>query len=326
MLASLDESKTTLPGSGLPEISVVVSTGALHHRTMLCLEGVFAEAGIEECEVIVVDGSAGDHSDFYARFPGLRYVRVPERTPDGEARLEGARLARAPIVAYIEDHAKPRSGWLAAVRRAFARSDKIAVVNYAIGQEPDAGYVHRSMQLMFYGHWMEPVPTGPIRYSAQQNIAYRRDLLLDVCQNQSELLETEYLVHRRLLADGWTLWLESDAVVLHECFTDFTSGARGFNALRQVMGATRAQLGGWPQWKRWLWAGGMLLTPFQLIGRLVGSIAPRPALWRDFVLGLPLIVAAHSLGAVSEARGYVLGFGQSRDDFLEMERYAKRVV
>jgi hypothetical protein len=315
-----------VPGSGLPEISVIVSTGALHHRTMMCLEGIYACAGIDECEVIVVDGSAGDHSDFYARFPGLRYVHVAERTPDGEARLEGARIARAPIVAYVEDHGKPRSGWLPAVRRAFARSDKIAVVNYAIGQEPEAGYVHRSMQLMLYGHWMEPIESGPIRYSSMQNIAYRRDLLLDLCQNKSELVESEYLIHRRLLADGWTLWLEADAVVLHECFTDFRSGCRGFNALRRVMGATRAQLGEWPKWKRWLWAGGMVLTPAQLIGRLVGSIAPRPALWRDFVLGFPLILTAHCLGALSEAKGYVLGFGKSRDHFLEMERYARRVV
>ena len=98
------------------------------------------------------------------------------------------------------------------------------------------------------------------------------------------------------------------------------------DALPVTCGPRQAQLGEWPQWKRWLWAGGMLLTPAQLIGRLVLSIAPRPALWRDFVLGLPLIVAAQCTGALSEARGYVMGFGQSRDDFLEMERYAKRVV
>ena len=308
----------------LPELSVVVSTGALHHRTMICLEGIFAEAGIEECEVIVVDGSAGDHSDLYARFPGLRYVHVAERTLDGDARLEGARIARAPIVAYIEDHAAPRKGWLAAVRRAFASSDKIAVVNYAIWREPDAGYVYRSFQLMFYGHWMEPVTTGPIRYPSMQNLAYRRDLLLDVCQNNPELLETEYLVHRRLLADGWTVWLDADAVVSHECYTDFVTGCRGFNSLRQVMGATRADLGDWPQWKRSLWAGGMLLTPFLLIGRLVRSVAPRPALWGDFVLGFPLIVVAHGWGALSEARGYLVGFEQSREAFLDMERYAER--
>ncbi len=310
--------------SHVPEISVVVSTGALHHRTMICLEGIFAEAGIEECEVIVIDGSAGDHSDLYARCPGLRYVHVAERTLDGDSRLEGARIARAPIVAYIEDHAAPRNGWLAAVRRAFASSDKIAVVNYAIWREPGAGYVYRSFQLMFYGHWMEPVTTGPIRYPSMQNLAYRRDLLLDVCQNNPELLESEYLVHRRLLADGWTVWLEADAVVSHECYTNFATGCRGFNSLRQVMGATRAHVGEWPQWKRWLWAGGMLLTPFVLIGRLVRSVAPRPALWGDFVLGFPLIVVAHGWGALSEARGFLVGFEQSREAFLDMERYAER--
>ena len=291
---------------------------------MICLNGVFAEPGIEDCEVIVVDGSTGDHSELYSRFPGLRYVHVADRAPDGEARLEGARVARSPVVAYIEDHAVPRKGWLAAIRKAFAKSDKIAVVNYAIGRELQAGYVYRSLQIMQYGHWMEPVTSGSIRYPCHQNIAYRRDLLLDVCQNHSELLETEYLIHRRLLADGWTIWLEADAVIFHESYPDFLDGCRGFNTLKHVMGATRAHLGGWPRWKRWLWAGGMTLTPFVLIGRLARSIAPRPPLWRDFVLGLPLMAVAHCWGALYEARGYVFGFEQSREAFLEAERYAER--
>lgn len=291
---------------------------------MICLNGVFAEPGIEDCEVIVVDGSSGDHSELYSRFPGLLYVHVAERTPAGETRLEGARTARAPIVAFIEDHAVPRRGWLAAIRKAFAKSDKIAVVNYAIGREINASYVYRSMQLMQYGHWMEPISSRPIHYACHQNLAYRRQLLLDVCQDRSELLEAEYLIHRRLLADGWTIWLEADAVIYHESYNNFVEGSRGFNALKHLMGATRAQLGGWPQWKRWLWAGGMSLTPFLLIGRLAKSVAPRPALWRDFVLGLPLMIVAHCWGALSEARGYVLGFEQSRDAFLEAEHFAER--
>jgi hypothetical protein len=291
---------------------------------MICLNEIFAEPGLEDCEVIVIDGSAGDHADLYARFPGLRYVHVAERTHAGDSRLEGARQARAPLIAFIEDHAVPRRGWLGSVRRAFARSEKIAVVNYAIGREERATYVYRSFQIMQYGHWMEPISSGPIRYACHQNLAYRRHLLLDACQNRSELLEAEYLIHRRLMADGWTIWLEADAVIYHESYNKFVEGSRGFNALKHVMGATRAQLGGWPRWKRWLWAGGMILTPLLLVGRLARALAPRPALWGDFVFGLPLIAVAHCWGAFHEARGYILGFEQSRDAFLDAEHYIDR--
>jgi hypothetical protein len=288
------------------------------------VEGIFAQSGIEECEAIVLDGSTGDHSKLYSRFPALRYLRLPERCLVGAERLEGLRLVRAPIVAFLEDHTVPRPGWLAAVREAFEAHPEAAVVNYTVARSPGAAYMFRALQIMQYGHWMEPLESGPIRYACHQNVAYRRDAVLAAAGGNPHLFESEYLVHRRLMDQGWKMWLAGGALIDHENYGTFREGCAGFNALRQVIGAGRAELGGWPRWKRWTWAGGMTLAPPLLMWRLARSLARRPALWGEFLRALPVMFASHVWAAWWEARGYLRGFEDSRERFLAFERYEER--
>jgi glycosyltransferase involved in cell wall biosynthesis len=321
---SMSEPRDQTVPANVPEISVVVASGDRHHRTIRCLAGVFAQSCVEKAEVIVIDGSPGDHSDLYSHFPGLRYVHTDDRSSITAQRLEGLKLARAPIVAFLEDHVVPYPGWLAAVSGAFARSEKIGVVNYCIVQSPGGGYVNRALQMTQYGHWLKPVSSGPIRYAACQNLAYRRDLLQRISKDNFELFECEFLMHRRLLRDGWSIWLAADAEIDHENYDSVVAACKGYGALKQILGAGRAALYGWPQPKRWLWAAGMILSPFVLIGRLALSIAPRPRLWGEFLAALPVAVVTQIWGAFCEARGYVRGFERSRVIFLESESYEER--
>ena len=307
-----------------PAVSIVVATGDRHARTLKCIEAIYRQAGLDDCEVLLIDSSPSDCSALYADFPGIRYVQSSNHALVGAERLQGLQLACAPIVAFLEDHAAPWPGWLEAVRHAFARSEKIAIVNYAIARDAGAGYVSRALQLTQYGHWMLPHPSGSIRYACHQNLAYRREELARVCQGDDQLMESEYLVHRRLLAEGWTIWYAADAVIDHQNFDDLVAGCHGFNALRQIIGAGRANLGHWPRWKRLAWAAGMLMTPPLLIGRLARSVAARPALWGEFLMALPVMAISHTWGALYEARGYLRGYEESREAFVETERYIER--
>ena len=266
----------------------------------------------------------GDHSALYSEFPGLRYVHVDDRSSITAQRLEGLKLARAPIVAFVEDHVVPHPGWLEAILGAFARSDKIAVVNYCVVRDTNAGYINRALQMTQYGHWMKPVRGGSIRYACCQNLAYRRDLLRQITEHNFELFECEFLTHRHLLQEGWSIWLATDAEIDHENYDSLLAACRCYGSLKQILGAGRAAVNGWPLWKRWLWAGGMILSPVVLIGRLARSIAPRPSLWAEFLRALPVAVVTQTWGAFCEARGYVRGFEQSRTTFLRCESYENR--
>jgi hypothetical protein len=290
------------------------------------MEGIFNQQGIEQCQVILIDGTGEDHSEMYSRFPGLQYIRSEPMSSVAVPRREGLRAARAPIVAFLEDHVEPQPGWLKAILDAFARSEKIAMVNYAIKPEPDASYTYRALQMSQYGHWLLPIRSGPIRYACHQNLAYRRELIVPIAEEDFEVFESEFLMHRRLLSDGWSFWLAADAVIHHENYDSFRAGCGGFFALKQIIGAGRASSGNWPTWKRWLWAAAMPLTPFLLVGRLVRSVAPRPAHWGEFLLALPIMVASQTIGSVYEARGYLRGFEQSRETFVHFESNVERNV
>lgn len=321
----MNEPQEQIHSANMPEISVVVVSGALHDRTARCLKGVYAQAAIDQAEVIVIDGSPGEHSAFYAQFPGLRYVHTDDRSSITAQRLEGLKLARAPLVAFLEDHVVPHRGWLVAVRGAFARSEKIAVVNYCVTQDPQGSYVNRSLQMTQYGHWMKPVRSGFIRYAACQNLAYRRDIMQRMCADNFELAECEFLMHRRLLQEGWKIWLAGEAEIDHENYNSVIESCKGYGALKQILGSGRAKLNGWSRPKRWLWAAAMVVSPFVLLGRLAVSIAPRPRLWFRFLAALPVALVSEICGAIFEARGYIRGFEQSRETFLKFECYDTRI-
>jgi hypothetical protein len=175
-----------------------------------------------------------------------------------------------------------------------------------------------------YGHWMKPARGGSIRYACCQNLAYRRDLLEQITEHGADLFECEFLTHRRLLQEGWSIWLASDAEIDHENYDGLIAACQCYGALKQILGAGRAAINGWPRWKRWVWAAGMTLSPLVLTGRLARSVAPRPALWSDFLLALPVGVMTQTWGAYYEARGYVRGFEESRMTFLQCESYENR--
>jgi GT2 family glycosyltransferase len=240
----------------------------------------------------------------------------------GDARLEAFRQAACHITAFLEDHVIPQPGWLQAVLAAFARSEKIAIVNYAfINPRPDS-YVSRAFTLLEYGHWIAPGPSGPIAYACHHNLAYRKSVFLDAGASDPELLESEFLIHRRLLDAGWTIWYAADAVVAHETWTRVRDGVRANARMKRVLACVRSR--DWGLARRMLYAAGMVIVPALLLLRLARSIARRPALWGEFIHTLPLMAFTYTICSIWEAAGYLFGQGAARSDFAQVEYRAER--
>ena len=69
----------------------------------------------------------------------VRTVPLPERGTSGALRAEGARLARAPVVAYLEEHAVALPGWLVAVDEALRSGEYAGASGEIHGLNPGAG-------------------------------------------------------------------------------------------------------------------------------------------------------------------------------------------
>ncbi len=153
-------------------MSVVVPTRDRAHRLGALLESLDAQLGID-FEVIVVDnGSLDETPELLSRkFPrlGLRSVRLERGAGAGTARNAGWRLARAPLVAFVDDDCTAEPGWLQALVTAHRRQPA-AVVQGRTDPEPDE--LHK---LGAFSRTQHVMGLGP--HFQTCNIAYPRELL-----------------------------------------------------------------------------------------------------------------------------------------------------
>jgi GT2 family glycosyltransferase len=103
------------------EAAIDVSIVVLNHNGRPWLERCLGAAVAElapDCELIVVDNGSNDGSaDFVARtFPAVRRVVLEHNLGFAEGNNVGAKAARGRYVAFLNNDASPRPGWLAALR------------------------------------------------------------------------------------------------------------------------------------------------------------------------------------------------------------------
>jgi glucosyl-dolichyl phosphate glucuronosyltransferase len=215
-----------------PALSVVVCTHNRRRDLERCLEAMSTLD--DTVEVIVVD-SASDPpcaetvQRLGSRIPGLVYVRE-DRPGLSRARNMGLELARAPLVAFIDDDAAPRSDWAQHITAPFATDASIGCVGGActavFPDRPRPTWLSDRL-LQFAGITNYSGPAREARSSAEwpfgANIAFRTGVLkqaggfsealgrngtLLLSGEESALIETA----RKL---GWKIWLEPRAIVDH---------------------------------------------------------------------------------------------------------------
>jgi glycosyltransferase involved in cell wall biosynthesis len=107
-----------------PHVTIAICT---HDRCAIlgrAVEGALAEAGRADAEVLVVDNASTDQTAgmlaaLRRQAPALRVAVEPELGLSA-ARNRGLAEARGQVIAYLDDDAVPRPGWLAALRAPYA--------------------------------------------------------------------------------------------------------------------------------------------------------------------------------------------------------------
>lgn len=306
-----------------PELTVAVIAGEQRERAEVCLRHLLSQTALDRIEILIVDLYPGDYALTGADHPRVRQVHRPDLRYYCEAQQAAARLASAPLLALLEDHCYAVPGWAEAILEVF-RNPKVSAVNYTMTLAGRDCYLSRSILLTEYGLWMRPHPGGRVRHAASNNAAYRRDLILSQAAAGANAWETEFLLHRALQAAGGEIHVSPEATIAHECWATLGEACRANGAMKRVLGARRAESGGFSLLRRILWAGGMALTPAIFLWRLASSLGQRRALWIPFLAGLPVMCAIYCACAWNEALGYLFGASGSREEFLARELAVKR--
>jgi hypothetical protein len=185
-------------------------------RNLAAQRGVAMELLIAAPRALERSIGADDKRDL-AGFAAWTHIVVPDGTSFDDARAAAVREARAPIVAFTEDHSFPRPGWASALVASFA--DGQSVVGPVVENGNPRSVVSRANFLLEYGEWMPPGRRQGHSHLPGHNSAYRRDVLLGLGDRLTTALEAESVLHWQLTGGGHRLTQQPDAVTRHVNFS-----------------------------------------------------------------------------------------------------------
>src|SRR5207249_4500436 len=167
-----------------PELSVVVAVVSDARHLEGCLTTLQNQTNAPAMQIIVPYDSRDDQiASLASRFPQVNFYKVTGlRSPVGdkaasrehhdELRAVGLGLAKAPIIALIEDHGRADRHWSRNIVE--AHKNPYAAVGGAIENEVDRP-LNWAVYFCDFGRYQNPLTAGPSVYLSDANLSYKRN-------------------------------------------------------------------------------------------------------------------------------------------------------
>lgn len=288
------------------EISIAV---AAHHDAAAlarCLAALDREAAANpsvEIEIVVASAlPAAQTAGRIARRAGMVWIEAGAGASVPELRAAGLRVARGELVALLEDHLRPRPGWLAALRRAHRDAPERLAIGGAVDPGGGDRPIDRAAYFCEYGWHMSPLRRGEVQLLTGANVSYKR-AAVELFRSLAPAWETEW--HRALRAAGHALAAEPDMIVEHD--RRFSAWDFARERVRYGRGYARERSKGMAPAERVARAASAPLLPFVLTARLGASVLAKRRERRSFVRSIAWTFVFFAAWAAGEAQGYLRG-------------------
>lgn len=302
-----------------PDLTAIVVVGARRQYAAVCLQSLLEQGLGDRLEILLMDlAPPGAPPVLHADAVPVRRIVLPSTTLFAEARAAAVGLARAPIVAFLEEHTFALPGWAAAVLAAH-RGPWAAVGTQVVLGNPGWG---RSdlIGLLNYGHFFAPLERGESRRIAGHNATFKVAALRALGEDLPLLLGSDIVLHQRLLALGHRFFIEPAAAVAHRNESDLRSIGRGIFLWYRCYGPLRAREGRWSWARRLLYVLAAPAIPLYYLAHHVPFVCrERKQGWPLVVRNLPFVFALQLCGALGQAVGLMRGAGSAPQRFTLYE-------
>lgn len=308
-----------------PELSVILVIGEQRQRGVECLRSLLGQNNIARLEILLVDSSPTGTPDLEgSQHPAVRVLRLPSETPFGQQRAQGVHQARAPIVAFIEEHCLVLPGYAEALLEAY-QGPWAGVCGEMLNWNAGDGFSD-AIYLMGFAAWHPGHPAGvEMDQLVVNNSSYRRDLLLAFGADLPHLLLAEPVLQWQLLSAGQRLFMQPRARFTHTHETS-PMGLVAYFHWHRAFGYWRAHDFQWSQGKRWLHVLAAPAIPWLRLARLgVYLLRARPTRLWSFFTNSPIILLAQYAAACGQAAGLMFGLGQAEARFTHFELNGTRM-
>ena len=299
-------------------MSVIMVTRDRFERLRRTLWWLREQTVADQLEIVIVAPAAATAEVEQAQLDGFWGSQVVETGPTSSSavgRAAGVRAARAPVIAFTEDHSFPSPRWAEALIA--AHEQPWAAVGPAFQNGNPRSVMSWVNLLIEYGPWVAPIAAGPRDHIPPHNSSYKRDLLLTYGDRLEGLIEAETVLQWDLRARGHALYIEPAAQTRHFNIsrTDVSVPLR--IAVGRMFGAARAR--DWPVGKRMAYVAATPLIPLVRFGRTLRFVRRCTDEHRMFPKVLPALFAGFVLDGFGELLGYALGGGSSVEDVSRLE-------
>ena len=295
-----------------PRLTVVLAATRPWDELRDCLRSLAPQRVEISMEVIVGDAHAGPvPGDFDRDFPWVHWIRR-----EGESvfvlRNLGALEARAPIVAFTEDHCVVAPDWCRCILQAHDAHPEAAAIGGVVENGPTRYLIDWANYLLVFGPFAPPVRSGPATIiSLQANCSYKRDSLPSKLTPNGLM---EFLLNRELLERGRMLYVEGAISVMHtQSHGRLGTFAAHFHNGRSIATVRMEAL---CALQRSLRITSCFVLPLFLFLYVVRHIAPKPRYWGRYLSCVHLICGLCVAHAMGEFCGYAFGPGTSMESVV----------
>jgi hypothetical protein len=293
--------------SELPRLSVCVIEFTSRPHLVRCLDALVSQQDAALEIIVPYDDASEDLAHLRARFPGVQFLHCAGHCTPAELRAAGARSARGPVIAFLEDHCIPVPQWterlLAAHAAPHAAVGGAVDKGFPVGRRTDSA-LNWAFYLADYSRYMNPQPGGPAAGLTDCNVSYKRSALESIEASWRHELH-ENVVNGLLLARGSTLWLAPDVVVHEQRSLTLRSALRDRYSFGRLFGSTR--VAGAPLSRRLVLAALAPVMPPLLIARVAKNLFQRRRYRLQLFRTLPALTVVATAWIVGEFVGYLTG-------------------
>lgn len=302
-----------------PAATVVIVIDKHRDRAELSLSSVLKQKNVADLEILLIDLSSSDTPAVPGSdHPNVKVVRMPEalRTSTwGEVRAEAVRMARAPLVLFLEEHSAALPGWaeatIAALKEEYVGVSGQVVNDYTRVRNTDA------VKLITDAVPIPPNGRRPTRQPFWGNAAYRRDALPELGDALAPLLQNETMLGERLTQDGHNVGEDGAIRFVHVRESTLHGHGQGAFHLNRSSARLRTRLFKWSRRNTLLAVLGAPFTAWIRTFKIVRYWQKKDASRLGLVLrNLPRIVLINYYATIGQALGIALGEGQSGNRYL----------
>lgn len=300
-------------------LSAVMITGMCRERAQEALEALYGQTMIDQMEIIIVDLGASESQPFtYPTRARINVLPKPQETSWAAARMAAVEKASGDIVAFIEEHSFAFPDWAENIVETF--KGPWAAVGYSVVNANPQSYVSRAGLVSDYILWMSPVIEGKAMLLPGNNVAYRRELLVQFGDRLALDLGVDFNIHEALRDQGHSLAMSSSAQIAHQNFERIGGLLRANYHYCRLLAANRASSKNWNVLRRSLYSISVPIgAPVIKVIRIVKSLGGRRVLIWPFISSFPVIMLTFLVSAIGESLGYLFGAGGSVEDFNTWE-------